>query len=334
MFTVLKNRVVWLTKSFWRILAFVFVLSFAAFTFVFYQIYKQEVEPRQKRGWSVEKLAYGYHYHHDDYISDEKGYITDEKGRVVLKDIDELWKNDTNRIVTFAQNDYRGYFSCATGKVLIAADRYTMAYAFSEGRAMVSTDDSIYIIDEFGQTIGTPFVNNDRNTDINSFRFGKLPMVNEEGKMGLIDLNGNWLLQPEFSLITLIEEDSFVAADENHWQRRYDYDGVVLDNLVFDEISFLHYKTGETEIRTVSEKSEYGDEPTTYTREDEITELASLRKYITSEGFEGLIDNNGNPVTAPLYHNIEAIAKNLYLCSFDERNEFGVLLNEKGDKVN
>ena len=58
--------------------------------------------------------------------------------------------------------------------------------------------------------------------------------------------------------------------------------------------------------------------------------IANLRAYDV-EGYEGLMTADGRIVTMPLYHYIEAIGPDLYLCTTNGGNK--VLVNGNGEMV-
>ena len=61
--------------------------------------------------------------------------------------------------------------------------------------------------------------------------------------------------------------------------------------------------------------------------------IMSCLKYVTAEGWEGLITKEGKVVTPPVFWSISAVNKNLYLCKYDTSEDHGILVNEKGERV-
>lgn len=89
----------------------------------------------------------------------------------------------------------------------------------------------------------------------------------------------------------------------------------------------LYYATGEKRQETRTEKDYYDEDVMISTEEVDVTATAKLLMYTTSNGWKGLMTEDRKLLTAPLYRNIVAKGKNLYLCSFDELSNYGVLLS-------
>ena len=84
----------------------------------------------------------------------------------------------------------------------------------------------------------------------------------------------------------------------------YDFDGkTVLNELVINEVTELYFNSANDD-----------------------KESATLRKYCCREyGPYGLISTDGRMITKPIYKEIEAISKDLYLCKPQ-----GVLIDSEG----
>ena len=96
----------------------------------------------------------------------------------------------------------RGYLNVVTGEIDIKAE-YEHAWLFSEGVAAVVKDDKIGFIDKENNVVipfqypvyGYPF--------LYTYRFynGYCKMTDEEGRCGLIDHSGNWVIEPKYQRI-------------------------------------------------------------------------------------------------------------------------------------
>ena len=382
----IKNAFIWTfgyknKSGFWRVIMALITLSLMVFVGMIFYAFGCEVMHwwgPNGRGYDTEKklsenITYKYRY---NYYEDNVGNIVDDRGRKLVKDVN--WVSEKgDSIIVFAQNGYRGYFDLRTAKVIVPADKYTSAFIYSEGRALAMTKDSIFIIDNKGVVVRS-FGNAGHFNSMNKcYHQGYLPMMGENCKMGLIDTDGVWVIDPEYdsidhseqfwivqkegvnadgeyraaepalatifddslrlvlqgewSDVTISGDDGFVVSGQDHWQRRYGYNGKLIDNFLCDRIETLSYKTGETGYRTNRFVND-GDE-SVYSEEYPIEAVASLKKYVTSNNWEGLMTLDGRPVTPPLYWSIEAIGKNLFLCHYDQSAKYGVLLNEKGEIV-
>lgn len=341
--------------------------------------------------WGSEKCHwwgknYGYYYSKQlgknaRYLSDydflwERSYIgvvVDAKGRKLLNDVQWVMKADEDSIAVFAQKGFRGYINANTGKVLVPATKYIEAYVFSEGRAVALTRDSIYVLDNEGHEVGHGFARYaDKKRITNQFRNGYLPMVGADGRLGFINADAEWCVDPTYDEIIRLgsnlwlarmgQNDSnvrhcividaslnvrmegmwsrveaagngIVVAGADNWQRRYSLDGDLLEDFVCADVRLMTYSTGETQLVTLQSKGEYDDGITITTEEREIKGVASLKKYIVSSGYEGLMTQDCVPLTPPLYWNITAISKDRFYCNFGKCSSAGVVLDEKGRVV-
>ena len=334
-----------------------------------------EIEPARVHH---DKLGYGYTYNYEsnDYYR-KRAFISDENGRKIIKNVTWVKYEKGDSIVAFSKNQFRGYLNVRSGKQIVKPEKYTEVYLYKEGRAMAMTGDSIYILDDEGREIGKAFLwSKDRNTDINCFHNGGLPMVGENGKMGVVGRNAEWLIEPQFDYITfgidhywiakkdavpaigddlgeparaavfdestkLIVEGEWsriwvsrdagiIVTGKDNWQSCYDFDGNLVNDFVFDGVENLTYETGEAEWRRIKTDSYYSVDEEYEDKEIPITKIATLMKYVTSEGWVGLISSEGKPITPPLYWDIKAIGKNVYKASLEKSSSYSVLLNEKG----
>lgn len=372
-------------KVFWKILKFCTMVMIIAISGIMVYVFGSEVLGL----WDINKvscedsLGYGvyYAYSRPNKHRGRIGNITDKDGKIYVKDVTKIWQEKEDSIIVFERKEFRGYMNLKSRKVMVPPRKYTEAYVYREGRAMVMTRDSIFVLDEMGKEIGNAFARTGgRNTDMNCFHHGYLPMVGENGKMGLIDMEAKWVVDPEYdnitfalskywvfrnmkpsvgpeleydtttyakilddSLKTVIDQEctyvwissvaKIIVADKDHWQRRYDFDGTLIEDFVCESIELLQYPTGEKKWIDKKDYDSYYGTQTTVTEEIAVSAIATLEKYRTSNGWFGLISKDGKIITSPRFRNIKAIGKDLYLCSYDDDSEFGVLLTEKGTEV-
>lgn len=368
------------TSGFWKIISAIVALSLFVIAGILFYVFGCEVMHwwgPNGRGYDTEEqlsrnITYKYRY---NYYEENVGSIVDNHGHKILKGVNWVSEN-SDSIVVFAQNGYRGYLDRYTGKVLVPATKFTQAYIYSEGRALALTQDSLFVLDENGAVV-KGFPGRKLHTiEKHCYLHGRLPMVGESGKIGLIDKSGEWVVEPEYDTIDFsegfwyaqkdavpadgeyaaaeparatifddslrivlqgewtdvsIKEEGVVVTYQDHSQHRYGFDGKLIDDFLCDRVEILTYQTGETGFRT--NRFVNDGEESVYTEEYQIEAVASLRKYVTSANWEGLMTPDGRPVTLPLYRSIRAVGKNLYLCHYDQMSYHGVLLNEKGELV-
>lgn len=308
--------------------------------------------------WEEKHISNHIVFQHIYYL--DKGRIYDKnRKKVLLEDVDwVVTSDDKDSLAVFARNGKRGYVNRFTGEIAVPED-YTRAWIFSEGLAAVEKDGKLLFINHSGEAV----IDRDFQVYFDApkyvFKNGYCMIKNPvDGKMGLIDRTGHWVLNAEYDNLFYndgfwqVEKDGYVGlytADmkmlfpiENsgiyvyddiievrhadHTAKRYDYEGNVIVDFVIDEVSNMQYET--TELRNDVESS--GDECV----DNKIYGVADCQRYLVRSGnyntpdYYGLLNRNGKTVTPPIYTSIEAIGKNLYLCQPE-----GVVINDKGDII-
>lgn len=329
------------------------------FVFAKEVVYDEMIRPRiDNRVWD-EKYISNHLVLQEMYYSDEKRVYDKSKHQVLLKDVDwVVVSDDKDSLAVFARNGKRGYLNRFTGEVVIP-ETYTRAWIFSEGLAAVEKDGELLFIDHSGKIV----IDKDFQVYFDdpkyAFQKGYCMIKNPvNGKMGLIDRTGNWVLNPEYDNLYYndgfwqVEKDGYVGlynakmelmfpventaiyvSDDgievrhaNHIAKRYDREGNVVTDFVIDEISNLRYET--TELRNDAQPDDDGFV------DNRVFKIANCQQYLVRSGnydtpdYYGLLNRNGKIITPPVYTSIEAIDRNLYLCQPD-----GVLINDKGEIV-
>lgn len=293
------------------------------------------------------------------YYSEKKRLYDKNKGKVILNDVNWVVISDDNdSLAVFARNGKRGYINRFTG-VISVPELYNRAWIFSEGLAAVEKNGELLFIDHSGNVV----IDKDFQVYFDdpkyAFRNGYCIIKNPvDGKMGLIDRTGKWVLNAEYD--NLFNNDGFWQVEKNgyvglytanlepmfpventaiyvndgiievrhanHTAKRYDMEGNVVTDFVIDEISNMQYETTELNNDTKSDDGEFVN--------NKIYGIANCQQYLVRSGnynypdYYGLLDRNGKTVTPPIYTSIQAIDKNLYLCQPD-----GIIINDKGESV-
>lgn len=150
-------------------------------------------------------------------------------------------------------------------------------------------------------------------------------MVKKGDKYGLYNAEMKEMFPIEYKYIAVNTGLIKVVSDDNT-SKLYEYDGSVVEDFVIDDVSNLRYET--TELL----KEPYGYDETSETPIDKVYAIAELQRYgVCVDEVSmcyGLMNRAGKRVTPPIYNDIKAISKDLYLC---EPN--GVILNARGEKV-
>ena len=242
----------------------------------------------------------------------------------------------------------RGYFNVFTGEPVIPA-QYDKAWIFSDGLACVYEKGMLHFIDHDGKKVmDKEFPYGIRNDDY-CFHDGLCIMYDENGRFGLIDKQGEWVVEPqyyeieydtkgfwlvqdcdwnyglldakgqmllpvEYGNITVHHDDSCIFTRHlNHVNQVLDFECNVLNSCNYMSVEMLEYNNGEYD--------ENGDLK---------TYPANCMEYFTTELYCGLMDKQGNIITPPIYSRIEAISANRYHCDWAYGS---VILDDKGREV-
>lgn len=282
--------------------------------------------------------------------SSEPGWISgrlDEKK--LIENVDwVVVPYDGDSLAVFSQNRKRGYFNRFTGKVSIPP-RFDAAWIFSNGIAAVADADSIFFIDRSGvQVFGRKFL---RDYWLDYVFYGDYcVMSGSEGRFGLIDKSGNWVIAPEYDRILpaahnywkmlkgdeksglwyaftdkaeqvnaegvtdldITEDLGVIFTLPNHLKMVVDFNGDRQEKFLCHEIEAMYY---DTDCRDCEGKL--------------IQERTTLYRYRMDDGYEGLCREDGELVTEPLYWLVKPIGRDLYHCTYKD-TDCGVIINSEG----
>jgi hypothetical protein len=239
-------------------------------------------------------------------------------GVVTIKDIKLDWtlRSRNDSLAVFCSENKRGYYNMYTGEIAIPA-QYRRAWIFSEGLAAVQKNGNIGFIDHQGKVV-IDFLFPYHGNPLTDFVFddGHCVVANAEGKCGVIDRDGRWLIQPEYDTVNAFREYAIVSKSGVSLQ--ISYDGRVLNSFVLDsvyELTFDEYERYENREGEI----EYAEK----------TVQTGLYAYCVG-GRYGLMDGNCHRLTEPLYGSIRAVNRNMFRATLlDGWSE--VILNAKGD---
>ena len=239
-------------------------------------------------------------------------------GIVTIKDIKIDWtqRSRNDSLAVFCSEGKRGYYNMYTGEIAVPA-QYRRAWIFSEGLAAVQRNGNIGFIDHQGKVVidfNYPYPGNPLTEFV--FDDGHCVVANAEGKCGVIDKTGKWLIQPEYDNVNVFQEYAIVTKSGVSMQ--VTYDGRVLNSFVLDSVYELTYSEDER-FENREGEVEYVDK----------TIHTGLYAYCVG-GRYGLMDSNCHRLTEPLYSSIRAVNRNMFrACLLDGWSE--VILNAKGE---
>lgn len=319
-----------------------------------------------------------------DKITSEKYYVSEEMGngyevrtyfdgpdciakngkhRAIIKDIEWVNGNVSDSLWVVSKDDRRAYFNTNTGQ-LTSPFIYRKAWCYSEGVAAVLDEGyQLKFIDPQGNLVFKYTFNYNRQRDFYyQFHNRMCPMLDNVGKVGLIDMFGKWVVEPSYDSAafisssgggywSLMRNDSLSVIDSmgriligmtpgqqlkltddgslEVWQRLYpgklyDKSGRLLSNQTYRSIEKITYYEDGNEVST------------------------DVLAYHTEYEQCGLMSLSGKILTAAQYDEIEAIDKKLFRAQKtiavivddegysrydDENSTIYVLLNDKGELV-
>ena len=265
-----------------------------------------------------------YNVHTGKYTTDRINWVSDGFG------------DDT--LAVYALPQRRGYININNGEIVIdaATNNYTKAWVFSEGLAAVMKDGKIGFINNKNEIV-IPFqFDCAESYDLYNtgflFKEGYCAMTNAEGKVGLIDTLGNWVVKPVYDEICAPEErgsrvvyngkkyglldkslnlvydtvydevdnkfvrDGYILKkDGRMWQE--DYEGNVIYPFMYESMNLLYYTVGYAN----QECSEYQ------------YELSSYAVYNIDNTRCGIMNRTtGKPITPAIYTSVTMISPTVF----------------------
>ncbi len=349
-----RNIFSWKSRTpFWRVIWAAIAICLVTFTVMISVTWWREVA-FHNYGNSSERfdghISPQYKYHNNGR-GRAASYIYDaETGKKVMKGIDWIavpLSGDSLMVVS--KGGKRGYINRFTMETIIPF-KYDAAWSFYEGVAAVCEGDSIHYIDHSGRPLnGVKFLHDkcygnyayhgglavlpaggkyglidkagavvvDPIYDEIRIRAKNLWTVSKDGKMGVIGSDGQFILPLEYENVWIHGTDGItVARAEDHSQSRYDYDGTLLDEFIFDEVYEMAYYINEFDAEGNQKKA-----------------VDDMMKY-SANNYYGLITRDGVPVTPPLYSDIECVKPGVYQCSVSDYFSDCVMVNGRGEKIN
>ena len=292
------------------------------------------------------------------------GYLENAKGKKVLKNIEWVYSpNDGDSLACFSNGSQRGYFHVSDGR-LVVPPTYDHAWIFSEGLAAVDKGGSVSFINSAGlRAFNNSFVFKDLDYGY-VFHDGYCAVRDSSTrKMGFIDHNGQWTLSPAFDevifydsvwlakvgdtqmvlgkhLDTVIQPinaeievtDNFICLSFNdHSVDMYSLQGELITKNSIRSVEQMMYETREVERQSARGLSDVDETYYVYSDYQAVKDIATCLRYEVDGSWYGLMTRDGRQLTPPLYSSIEAIGKDLYLCSLNYTN--AVLLDSHGRRV-
>lgn len=219
----------------------------------------------------------------------------------VMPEWETVFPYDTLVMYRSAEGKY-GFFDATAGWCRIPP-MYDLAWPYSEGVAAVMRDKRVHFIDTLGHRAvgGRSFPYNGHYLDRIVFKNGLCAVANDDRRCGVVDHDGNWVIEPAYHDIMM--EDDYIICIAPGVRRQYAYDGTLINGCVVEDTWALKYR----------------DAPT------------GLFLYEISERL-GLMDSRGMRLTEPLYGDIVPISSELFKARLSDEVSY-VVLDRKGRVV-
>ena len=314
-------------------------------------------------GYALYEDAYGRDYW-DRKLSEDVTLrsFSDNKWRVYNKQTGEYttekinWVSEapeTDSLAVYALPGKRGYININTGRIIIDAEAndYRKAWVFSDGLAAVMKDGKIgFINDQNDVVIPFQFDYTDkcRMYDFGYvFHNGYCAMTDANGNLGLIDKNGNWVVEPEYDEIWAPHKSGYrvIVKDSKHgvldstgtivYPAEYGYISILPDGFVLTK-SGKQWQVdfeGNTIQPFMFDNTYYLNYPIGYNECGEIKyAFADFVKYEVMNSYGIMNRITGEPITPAIYSDINMLSKELFeVQEYDSYDWY--LIDTKGNVV-
>ena len=345
----IRNR--WKIASKWvrrTIVASFFLIALAFAALVAYAIY----DDAMGRWYSDKTLS-------DDVVV---YYFSDDTYRVYNTSTEKYttpridWVTDAasgDSLGVYAVGGRRGYINVKNGEIIINAktNDYEKAWVFSDGLAAVMKDGKVGFINVDNELV-IPF-----QFDYSSSRWGDTGylfhdgyciMTSKDGKFGLIDISGNWVVEPEYDELWNACENGnrIVVNDGEHgvldscfkvlYPTEYFYIDVLSDGFVLtkDGKKWQVDLEGNVVNPFLFDGSNYIEYPISYSDNNGV-------EYALSNYMEYYVNNNsgimnritGKPITPALYDDVYMMSDKLFKVQDAETYDW-YIIDVNGNRVN
>lgn len=275
-----------------------------------------------------------YVIYHDGYPSYLYNTLTGER---TLTGINWICKSSDGDSLTYyctleEDGGKRGYFNRFTGEDVIPA-RYDKAWIFSNGIACVYEKGKVHFIDHKGKDVMDKMFPYTGRIDDYCFHKGLCMMQGDNERIGLIDKQGNWVVEPQYFLVQYDTKGFWLVQDNDEHYGLLNAQGKELLPIEYDNIT-IHHDDSCIFVRRLDHLNQVLDfdckvvNPCNYTEIDQLTyptgeydeyddpklAAANCVTYRTTEWYYGLMDKKGNILTPPIYSAITAIGPDRFHC--------------------
>ncbi len=309
-----------------------------------------------------ERISNDLFYYVNDY--DNESYVADSDGKKLIKKVSWIAKPmKDDSLVCYSDGKHRGYFHLRDGRIVVKPT-YEHAWVFSDGLAVVEKEGRVQFIDSEGKVVIDKHLVYDYEDEGYVFHNGRCAVRDGDSQnMGIVDLRGEWVVDPQYESITLRDTFWIVKNGDEQAVLTFGLDTVLpMTKAVFEvcdtavlatlanhticvyslqreliaasqvrDVEQMMYETQEVFYPVNQEGHECSDECYSYSNPVQRMAVASCLRYEGEWGWYGLMSADGRQLTPPSYISIMAVDKDLYLCETSSGR--GVLVNSRGEFV-
>ena len=254
---------------------------------------------------------------------------------------------DDHYLAVYALPNKRGYIDIHSGRVVIDAKEndYTRAWVFSEGLAAVAKGTKIGFINEQNEVV-IPFqfsFPDDYDMYDHGYLFhgGYCAMTDADGKYGLIDRSGKWVVEPKYSDVWAPHYTGYrIVLDEDHnygvlgpegqevFPTEYFYIDILDDGFQLAKEGRMWREdfAGRVTHPFVYSQSYYLKHPESCDEYgDNIVELSRYMEYWVI-GKCGIFDRiTGEVITPAIYEDVEMISETLFEVRLEDNYDYAII---------
>ena len=314
-------------------------------------------------GYALYEDAYGRDYW-DRKLSENVTLrsFSDNKWRVYNKQTGEYttekinWVSEapeTDSLAVYALPGKRGYININTGHIIIDAEAndYRKAWVFSDGLAAVMKDGKIGFINDKNEVViplQFDYTDKCRMYDFGYvFHNGYCAMTDADGNLGLIDKNGNWIVEPGYDEIWAPHKSGYrvIVKDGKHgildstcaivYPAEYGYINIISDGFVLNKGGKKWQVDFEGNIVQpfMFDNTYYLKYPIDYNECGEMQfAFADFLKYEVMNSYGIMNRITGEPITPAIYSGINMLSKDLFeVQEYDSYDWY--LIDTKGNVI-
>lgn len=342
----------------WKKIAVVAVtlLALASATFVGMMIQKHHEKPHKdsymESFWVTPPQYVSKHILMEHGYHGQRSYVQLKDmrtGRFTTPKLNHIFINgydsEDSLVVFRTQDRLRGYLNVNTGQIIIPA-QYNRAWNFSEGIAGVLKDGEVIFIKEngeraFDRTFPICYYD-DYNEIAFQFHHGLCVMRTMENKWGLINTQGEWIVEPVYTTISAPQYGYRIVCDGEKYGL-LTLDGQTALPLEYDYIRLSHHYDGFTiakngyakvigpDLQTIVPFVYDGLYTLNDVDDDRTNETPMYWRYDVGEG-SGVIDLEGHVIIPAVYYMVRMVDDDHFdievTCGGDH-----ILLNNKGQVI-